>query len=199
MPPNVSSRNQWVHSCAGNVWNQTPVEWDKGCISSQQLSAAVCITEAARSTLCWKVNAWLSLFAALSGRRTSENLIGSFMYLGNLRCLKLWILILGRWKHLSTLRRMVKLFRATSLFWCYWIKKPGVAVKCSLFSQHSVLGTGCRPKHLDDACAMHTWEPAEPGSPRMASVFGWLRAPVARKKSFFLKTVSVGLLPGLHW
>lgn len=61
-------------------------------------------------------------------------------------------------------------------------KNPGVAEKCSLFSQHSVLGTVCRPKHLDDACAMQTWEPAEPGSPRMASVFGWLRAAVARKK-----------------
>lgn len=62
-------------------------------------------------------------------------------------------------------------------------KKPGVAVKCSLFSQHSVLGTGCRSKHLDDACAMQTWEPAEPGSPKMTSVSGWLRAAVAWKKT----------------
>lgn len=88
----------------------------------------------------------------------------------------------GQMEALEHFKKNGKDSQSNKLVFIFLNKKPGVAVKCSLFPQHSVLGTGCRPKHLDDACAMQTQEPAEPGSPRTASVFEWLRAAVARKK-----------------
>lgn len=89
----------------------------------------------------------------------------------------------GQMEALEHFKKNGKDIQSNNLVLILLNKKSGVAVKCSLFSQHSVLGTACRPKPLDGACAMQTWEPAEPGSPSMASVFGWLRAAVARKKT----------------
>lgn len=87
---------------------------------------------------------------------------------------KIGMLILGRWKHLSALRRTVKTFLATNLVLITANKRTGVAADCTL-SQPIIPGTGWRAQHPTQ-CVRCCW-------PR-----GWLSTAVVGKKmiSFWL-------------
>lgn len=133
-----------------DVWNQAPVEQDKGCISSQRLAVVFALQ---KQHVMLEGKCLTQFICCLVRKKNFWKLNRIIHVSSNFKMSKVMNINTGQMEALEHVKKNGKDIHSNKLGLISVSKKPGVATKRSIFSQPSVLGTGWRPEHASNACA----------------------------------------------